>query len=127
MTNLINFSVNCDFTSLESRIKQIYSIEDYQNRIDKTVELLVEISESTATDSMVYQAGLSDQLSVLGDTMAVYVMAKVWEVHIYGLKDIQSKKSILIDTLDEYGLSFYRHPIDADKVKWLVEYEANRP
>ena len=127
MTNLINFSINCDFASLESRIKQIYGIEDYQDRLNKTVELLEEISESASTDSLVYSAGLSDQLAVLGDTMAVYVMAKVWEVHIYGLKDIQSKESVLIDTLDEYGISFYRHPIDADKVKWLVEYESNRP
>lgn len=127
MTNLINFSINCDFASLESRIKQIYGIEDYQDRLNKTVELLEEISESASTDSLVYSAGLSDQLAVLGDTMAVYVMAKVWEVHIYGLKDIQSKESVLIDTLDEYGISFYRHPIDANKVKWLVEYEANRP
>ena len=124
MSNLINFSATCDFVELENRIKMLYSIDDYHDRLTKTVELLEEISRNTATDSAVYHLKLSEQLSALGDAMAVYVMAKVWEARIYGLRDVQSKTPELIDT-DELGNSFYRHPIDAEEVKWLIEYEQN--
>lgn len=71
---------------------------------------------------------MSEQLNKLGDVMAVYAMSKIWDISIVGLRNVQSdqsEKSILIDT-DNYGNNYYRHPIDAEKVKWLIEYELNR-
>ena len=127
MDNLITFSVNPDFIELEKRIQMIYKTEDYKNRLSETVELLEEISKTTATDAMVYSAGLAEQMTMLGNVMAVYTMSKIWDVQIYGLQDIQSKNSVIIDTLDEYGITFLRHPINAEKVHWLIEYESNRP
>ena len=128
MANLISFSANADFSALEQRIKTIYKIEDHEACINATVELLEDISRSTATDYVAYATGMSEQMSKLGDVMAVYAMAKIWECNIYGLRDVQSddpKKSILIDT-DNYGTNYYRHPIDVEKVKWLVEYALDR-
>ena len=128
MANLISFSVSGNFVELDQRIEQIYKIDSYDDKITKTVELLEDISRSTAVDSVAYATGMSEQMDTLGNVMAVYVMSKVWESSIYGLRDVRSdqpEKSILIDT-DEYGNSFYRHPINASKVRWLVEYAADR-
>ena len=128
MSNLINFSATCDFAELEQRIKTIYKIEDHEACINATVELLEDISRSTATDYVAYATGMSEQMSKFGDVMAVYAMAKIWDATIYGLRDVQSddpERSVLIDT-DNYGTNYYRHPIDAEKVKWLVEYALDR-
>lgn len=128
MTNLITFSVNPDFIELEKRIKQIIKIKDQDSCISATVELLEDISRSTKRDSVAYATGMSEQLAQLGDVMAVYAMSKIWDATICGLYDVESddpEKFILIDT-DKYGNNYYRHPIDACKVKWLIEYELDK-
>ena len=85
-------------------------------------------SRSSAIDSAAYATGMSEKMKKLRDVMAVYTMAKIWEIAIYGMCDVESddpEKSILIDT-DKYGNNYYRHPIDAEKVKWLVEYSLDQ-
>ena len=126
MSNLINFSASVNFVELEQRIRQINKVEGYNDRISATVEFLEEISKTTATDSAVYSAGLADQMTTIGNVMAVYAMSKIWDISICGLRTVQSKTSELIDTHDVLG-SFYRHHIDAEKVEWFIKYEQNRP
>ena len=65
-------------------------------------------------------SGIAIGLRELGSMMSMYVMANVWGIAITSIDEITSNEKTLFDTSDR-GISYYRYPIDPDKVNALID------
>lgn len=126
--SLINFTASINMNELINRVNQINYYDSEQRRREETVELLEEISKSTTEDSSIHgidlSIGLDSHIALflreLGNMMAMYVMSSIWNIAITGIDELTSDEKVLFDTSDR-GISYYRYPIDPDKVNALID------
>ena len=126
--SLINFTASINMDELIDRVNQLKYHNGEQRRRDETIELLEEISRATTEDSAINaidlsigpMSGIAIGLRELGSMMGMYVMANVWGIAITSIDEITSNEKTLFDTSDR-GISYYRYPIDPDKVNALID------
>lgn len=126
--SLINFTASINMDELIDRVNQLKYYNGEQRRRDETIELLEEISRATTEDSAINaidlsigpMSGIAIGLRELGSMMGMYVMANVWGIAITSIDEITSNEKTLFDTSDR-GISYYRYPIDPDKVNALID------
>ena len=126
--SLINFTATINMDELIDRVNQIKYYNGEHRRREETIELLEEISRATTEDSAINaidlsigtMSGIAIGLRELGSMMGMYVMANVWGIAITSIDEITSNEKTLFDTSDR-GISYYRYPIDPDKVNALID------
>ena len=120
MSRLVIFTANINFEELDERIQQILHYDGEQRRREETIELLEEISKETTEDCAIHAIGLSVDMMMLSDWATMYIMLKIWSVPIKGIHELTKDERVLFDTSDR-GISYYRYPIDPDKVNALID------
>lgn len=120
MSRLVNFTANINFKELDERIQQILHYDGEQRRRDETVELLEEISKETTENHAIQTIGLSVDMMMLSDWASMIIMETIWGVPIKGIHELTKDERVLFDTSDR-GISYYRYPIDPDKVNALID------
>ena len=120
MSRLVNFTATINFKELDERIQQILHYDGEQRRRDETVELLEEISKETTENHAIQTIGLSVDMMMLSDWAAMIIMETIWDVPIKGIHELTKDERVLFDTSDR-GISYYRYPIDPDKVNALID------